>query len=79
MATSLSNLVDNLTEVIHKIKCRDSNCFLEYKSAKDNLVIHKCLSCNTDYSNKLDEKLKERFKNIFKVSNNDVNKFIFCC
>ena len=79
MATSLSNLVDNLTEVIHKIKCKDSDCFLEYESAKDNLVKYKCLSCNKDHSNKLDEKLKERFKNIFKVSNNDINKFIFCC
>ena len=79
MATSLSNLVDNLTEVIHKIKCKDSDCFLEYESAKDNLVKYKCLSCNKDHSNKIDEKLKERFKNIFKVSNNDINKFIFCC
>ena len=79
MATSLSNLVDNLTEVIHKIKCKDSDYFLEYESAKDNLVKYKCLSCNKDHSNKIDEKLKERFKNIFKVSNNDINKFIFCC
>ena len=79
MATSLSNLVDNLTEVIHKIKCKDSDCFLEYESAKDNLVKYKCLSCNKDHSNKIDEKLKERFKNIFKVSKNDINKFIFCC
>ena len=30
MATSLSNLVDNLTEGIHKIKCKDCDCFLEY-------------------------------------------------
>ena len=28
MATSSSNLVDNLKEGIHKIKCRDCNCFL---------------------------------------------------
>ena len=41
MATLLSNLVDNLTERIHKIKCKDCNCFLEYKSVKDNLIKHK--------------------------------------
>ena len=29
MATSLSNLVDNLTEKIHEIKCKDCDCFLE--------------------------------------------------
>ena len=27
MATSLSNLADNLTEGIHKIKCRHCDCF----------------------------------------------------
>ena len=38
MATSLSNLVDNLTEGIDKIKCKDCDCFLEYESVKDNLI-----------------------------------------
>ena len=77
MATSLSNLVDNLTEIIRKIICKDCDCFLEYESVKDNLIKYKCfLSCNKDYSNKIDEELKNRFKNIFKFSNNDINKFI---
>ena len=31
MATSLSSLVDNLTEGIHKIRYRDCDCFLEYE------------------------------------------------
>ena len=60
MAISLSNLVDNLKEVIHKIKCKDYDCVLEYESVKDNLMKYKCLSCNKDYSNKLDEKLKKK-------------------
>ena len=38
MATPLSNLVDNLTEKIHKIKCKDCDCFLEYESVNDNLI-----------------------------------------
>ena len=76
MASSLSNLVDNLAEGIHKIKCKDCDCFLEYESVKDNLIKYKCLSCNKDYSNKLDEKLKKRFKKTFKFSNNDINTFI---
>ena len=52
MATSLSNLADNLTEGIHKIKCKDCDCFLEYKRVKNNLIKYKCLSCNKNYSNK---------------------------
>ena len=57
MATSLSNLVDNLTEEIHKIKCKVCDWFLEYESFNDNLIKYKCLSCNKDYSNKIDEEL----------------------
>ena len=38
IATILSNLVDNLTEEIHKIKCKDCYHFLEYESVKDNLI-----------------------------------------
>ena len=76
MASSLSNLVNNLTEGIHKVKCKDCGCFLEYENVKENSVKYKCLSCNKDYSNKFDDKLKKRFKNTFKFSNNDINKFI---
>ena len=76
MVSSLSNLVDNLAEETDKYKCKDCNCFLKYESVKDNLIKYKCLSCNKDYSKKLDEELKSKFKNVFKFSNNDLNKFI---
>ena len=36
MATSLSNLAYNLTEGVHKIKCKDCDCFFQYESVKDN-------------------------------------------
>ena len=75
MVSLLLNLVDNLAEGIYKIKCKDCDCLLEYESVKDNLIKYKCLSCNKDYSNKLHEKLKKRFKNTFKLSYN-INKFI---
>ena len=44
MASSLSNLVDNLAEGTHKTKCKDCDCFLKYESVKDNLIDKKCLS-----------------------------------
>ena len=71
---SLSNLVDNLTEEIYKIKCKVCDCFFEYGSVKDNLIKYK--SCYKSYSNKLDEKLKKQFKNTFKFSDNDISKSI---
>ena len=61
MATSSSNLVDNLTEGIHKIKYKNCDCCLENESVKDNLIKYKCLYCSKDYSNKIDEELKNRF------------------
>ena len=38
MAISSSKLVDNITEGIRKIQCKDCDCFLEYESVKDNLI-----------------------------------------
>ena len=68
--------MDDLTEGIQEIKCKDCDCFLEYESVKDNLIKYKCLSCNKSYSNKIDEELKKQFKNTFKFSDNDINEFI---
>ena len=76
MASSLSNLVDNLMEGTHKVKCEVCGCFLEYKCVKGNLIIYKCLSCNKCYLKKLNEWLKEKFKNTFKFYNKDINKFV---
>ena len=76
MASSLSDLVNNLAEKIHKAKCKDCHCFLGDESVTDNLIKYKYLSCNKDNSNKIDEELKKRFKNTFTFSNNDINKFI---
>ena len=43
MASSLSNLADNLIEKIRTIKCKDYDCFLEYESINDNFIKYKCL------------------------------------
>ena len=89
MASSLSDLVNNLSEGLHTIKCKlghdDKNCetcgikykycdFLEYTNFKNDLTKFKC--CNKSYRRKFDEKLKERFFNIYKFSNHDNHKFI---
>ena len=92
MASSLSNLVNNLSEGIHRIKfkfgqddkkCETGgikykycNCFLEYTNFKDGLIEHICLIRNKNCQIKFDEKLKERFFNTCKFCNHDINKFI---
>ena len=75
-ACSISNLVDNIAEIIHKIKYDDCDCFLKYESVKGNLVKCKCQSLNIGYSIKIDEELRKRLKNTFTFSNNDINKFV---
>ena len=46
MASSLPNLDNNLEEGICKIKCKDSDCFLEYEIVKHNSIKYNCPSCN---------------------------------
>ena len=62
MASSLSNLVNNHSEGIHRIKCKFwnddenyqtfeikykyDNYSLEYINFKDDLIQYKCLRCN---------------------------------
>ena len=74
MVSSLSNLVNNVFEGIHRIewkrrhddkKCKTCgikfkycDCFLEYINFKDDLMEYKCLCCNENCQHKFDEKLK---------------------
>ena len=92
IASLLSNLVNNLSERNHKIKCKyrqddktcetfrikynNCDCFLEYTNFKDDLIEYKYLCCNKNYQGKFDEKLQKRFFNTYKFHNLDNNKFI---
>ena len=92
MVCSLSNVVNNLSEGIHRIRCKYGHddkkyqtcrikykycdCFLQYKNFKDDLIEYKCLCCNKNYQQEFDEKLKEQFLKTSKFSNHDKNKFI---
>ena len=92
MASSLSNFVNNLSEGNHKIKCKFGHgdkkyetcgviykycdCFFQYTNFEDDLIEYKCFCCNKSYQQNFDEKLKERFFNTYKFSNNDNNMFV---
>ena len=43
-ATSLSNVVGNITEGLHKVIFKYCDCFLQYESVKDKLMKYKCLA-----------------------------------
>ena len=46
MDSSLSTLADNLTERLHKDKCKDCKSSLEYVTAKDITIIFQCVECD---------------------------------
>ena len=45
MSSSLSNLVDNLSEGLHSDKCTDFKYYLDYMIMKDAQLILRCLEC----------------------------------
>ena len=66
MATSLSKLVDNLTDNIYNdkcIKCKSNLCFVRAMNEKE-------------YEKEFNKELVERFANTYKFCDNDLNKFI---
>ena len=81
MASSSSNLINNLSEGIHRIKCKfgldDKKCetcgisFLEYTNFKYDLIEYKCLCFNKNYQHKFDKTFK-----LYTFSNHNSNKFI---
>ena len=92
MGSPLSNLVDDLSEGIHRIKWKlgldDEKCgtciikynyckhFLKSTNFKENLIERKCLFSNKNYEHYFDERLKEQFLNTHKCSNQGNNCFI---
>ena len=63
------------------VKHNDCDCFLEYKTFKDDLIECKCLCCNKNSPKDFDllkkEKfLKRHFLYTYTFSNQDINKFI---
>ena len=80
MATWLSNLTDNLSEINNKEckSCKERekisiNC--AFIKLENNRLIYKCKKCN-DISYKSVEALKEKFPNIYRFCIKDTNKFI---
>ena len=76
MSTSLSSLVDNLSEKFHSGKCKDCKSELDYMSFEDNKLIFKCFECKRNYMKDFDKELIKRFGNIYEFCNGDINKLI---
>ena len=72
MSTSLSKLVDNLSEELHNNRCVDCKSCLDYEK-----LVFRCFSCKKKYEKDLNKELIKRFANTYEFCNGDLNKFIF--
>ena len=76
MATSLSKLVDNLTEGIHNDKCINCKSDISYMKAIDETLIFRCFNCKKNYEKEINKELIERFSSTYEFCDKDLNKFI---
>ena len=91
MSSSLSKLVDNLSEGIHNNKFVNCKSNLDYvrittvrpsalarssSECKNEKLLVKCFSCDSYYEKKFNKELIKKFKNTYSFCNNDLNKFI---
>ena len=76
MSTSLSKVVDNLSEDFHNDECKDCKSYLDYMTTKEEKLIFRCFSCKKNYEIDFNKDLIQSFANIYKFCNRDLNKFI---
>ena len=76
MESSLSKLVDNLSEGIHNNKCVNCNSCLDYIKTKNENLILECYNCKQRYRKIFNTELIKRFASTYSFCNNDLNKFI---
>ena len=76
MSTSLSSLVDNLSEIYNK-KCIDKNCKSEreFIELKNNRLQYKCYKCTKIQLKPINEVIK-KIPNKYRFCNKDISKFI---
>ena len=76
MSTSLSKLVDNLSEGLHNNRCVDCKSCLDYMKTKDEKLILRCFRCKKNHEKDFNKELIKRFANTYNFCDNDLNKFI---
>ena len=76
MSTSLSKLVDNLSEGLHNNRRVDCESCLDHMKILDDKLIFRCFGCKKNYEKDFNKELIKRFASTYKFCNNDLNRFI---
>ena len=72
MSTSLSSLIGNLSDGFHCDKCLYCKSSLDYMINQNDQLIFRCFECKKNCK----KDLINRFANIYKFCNKDINRFI---
>ena len=78
MSTSLSNLVDNLSDGIHNDgKCTNCSSSLECISTRKNgKLLFECFDCKRRYLRKFSKKLTTKFNTTYRFCDGDIDKLM---
>ena len=76
ISSSLSSLVDNLSEGLPSDKCTDCESCLDHMITKDEQLIFRCFECKRNYKKDFNKELIKSFADIYELYNKDINKFI---
>ena len=77
ISSSLSSLVDNLSEGLLSEKSADCKSCLDYMIIKDDQLTFRCFGCKKNYEKDFNRELIKRFANIYEICNKHINKFLF--
>ena len=76
MRSSVSSLVDNLTERLHIDKYKDSKSCLKYILKKDNQIIFKSSKGNKNHKNYFNKDLTKEMASAYKFCGGDNKLFL---
>ena len=74
MSTSLSNLLNSLSDGMHDIKCKNCNSCLNYMKFDDNKLIYRCFECKTNYNKDFNNEVINMFSSLYDFCNKYINK-----
>ena len=76
LSTSLSSLVDSLSDRLYNNKCKDCNSFLDYINFDNVKLVYRCFDCKTNYNINFNNKLTDVFSDTYNFCSGYINKFI---
>ena len=78
MSTSLSILVNNLSEALYNDKCIGYKSYLDYMSINDDgtQLILRCFKCKMNCTKNSNKEPTTSFSSTYKFCDEDINKFI---